>query len=1261
MMAQLFVMGDWIGPGEERTANFLKDNLPDNFMVVAGRKLPGKLRTDVDLIVIGVNEIFVLEEKSWGPYVEVGDVYWKSNSHERKTPMDSVTHKAKEVAGLLASRIPDYKNHVARQRVVVGGVIMSHPDLILVKNRFGDDSELIMKLADSAAEIEMTDSKRETKLPLVRDSVLRVLTELPSRDTAVTTIGPYKEIRKDSPIGRIQTFIGVHELTNQEVLLRCYPRSEWGDGDPTQFFLREVDALRRVEGLGRTWASQPPLIDEARDWFVVPIVSAKNVRNLSDSIRRDDPRRVNGHLPVEVTLAVIEDAFTGLAILNAESLLHRIICPERVWLDIGMRVRFSDLYLARIEGDESIILWAQGDPISEKFRAPEVGETLVIATHESDVFSLALSLAFWMKGDLNADATVLKEWLASQDELGRILLRCLSDRPSDRPSSVECVAMVGALRNVNQTPVDETFVEELIEPDALIDGRYRVVRKLGEGGSAVSWLADDVQRGCFVVLKHLKSETVAKESMKEFQTAAKINLRRCARVWDIKNTPPPGIIVHEYVEGQSLRDRTNIEPMRTDTARQVTLEILDVLQELHSQDIVHGDLNAGNIIVSGDWSPSLIDFGLAAPIGSIPRGFTPATAAPEIRQKQPLSIQSDLYSLSATILALMLGRPIVIDQDNLEADNAHAPNYLTAAERAQWQNDGTALIETLFEALASDPTERPQSAKAFAEKIRLARGVVEPSYTADPNVVNPVVNELRSQYRGSQVGNANNRGLDTPFALATYVPTKLDSVLVPAILNGDLDLVCLTGNPGDGKTSFLVALRKKLVESGGQIIDEDDAGWIIKLNGRTFTSVYDASESHESLSSDELVLKALNPLKSGTNHTTLLAINDGRLLQFFTDYTHEFEELAAEVKSQINLKVRRNPRIAIIDLKVRTLSDFNGFGLAQEIISSFTNPILWEICNTCVAQPVCPIFSNVEFLRNQATESITELVLTSHLRRRRRATIRDLRSALAYVITGDRSCEDVKTSFQDGQDLRIDSRAMTADLVFDLESEDYLVQEWSQLDPARIVAPLSERSLRQDPVTREHLRSEPDQVMRDIRTLFLKRLGNDSEYFQELRSYRYFDEYIHALKSPGPEFSDRLLLGMSRMIGAPGYSSKGLGIGEKQIDGLWSVIKVIPPDEFEILVEELGSSYIESIPDSLMVRHVRGAEMTLTLDSAEMILRCADGEILGDVDSEAVRREVASYGQKLLRQRVQEVIVVDPSGVPEKIYSNDGNLIRSLS
>ena len=102
-------------------------------------------------------------------------------------------------------------------------------------------------------------------------------------------------------------------------------------------------------------------------------------------------------------------------------------------------------------------------------------------------------------------------------------------------------------------------------------------------------------------------------------------------------------------------------------------------------------------------------------------------------------------------------------------------------------------------------------------------------------------------------------------------------------------------------------------------------------------------------------------------------------------------------------------------------------------------------------------------LRGSAQTAVEELVATSYLRRQRRATFRDVRSALAWLITGDRSCENVHEARERGMDLRKGDDVLVEDLAFDPRSADYLVQEWADLDPASIAAPDVERAARADP------------------------------------------------------------------------------------------------------------------------------------------------------------------------------------------------------
>jgi len=507
--------------------------------------------------------------------------------------------------------------------------------------------------------------------------------------------------------------------------------------------------------------------------------------------------------------------------------------------------------------------------------------------------------------------------------------------------------------------------------------------------------------------------------------------------------------------------------------------------------------------------------------------------------------------------------------------------------------------------------------------------------------------------------------MDDEFAVATYVPTRLDLSLLPAVVAGQIDVVLLTGNPGDGKTSFLVAVRQALLDEGGQLLRDDESGWVISMRGRTFATVYDASESHEALTSDDLVHAALRPVEQG-GHTALLAVNDGRLLQFFTDYRHEYPAIAREVRRRMDGQEPSDDRLALVDLKQRALAGYDGRGLALEIAEVFTQPQLWTACVDCQAQGACPILRNAETMRGPAQNGVGELLLTSHLRRRRRATVRDVRSALAWLITGDLSCEEVHAAVVGGLDLTRGVNSLLPDLTFTTVSGDYLVTEWSELDPAGVIAPAVERTVRAEWRRPESLLEDRVAIDRALRLAFLEADGAALHVRRELRSYRYLDEYVHMVQSPDSDARDRILLGLSRIAGAPGFSDQGLAVGERRSGGSWAVLKLIDGGEFSLVADGGVDVYIESIADSLRLVHVgpQGvgtANLPLTLDTAELILRAADGEILGDVDSEALRQEVEAFAAKLRRQAAESALIVDPAGVAEQVMRRGGNLERTPS
>src|ERR1700691_6327195 len=119
-------MGDFHGPGEQKTAETLARELPGSWQVIAGRKLGGARRDDLDLVVVGDRALFLVEEKAWGPRVEVGDQFWKVKGEERRNPLDRVNHLARVLAGQFRDRVPGYEQALRGRRLVNAAVVLSH-------------------------------------------------------------------------------------------------------------------------------------------------------------------------------------------------------------------------------------------------------------------------------------------------------------------------------------------------------------------------------------------------------------------------------------------------------------------------------------------------------------------------------------------------------------------------------------------------------------------------------------------------------------------------------------------------------------------------------------------------------------------------------------------------------------------------------------------------------------------------------------------------------------------------------------------------------------------------------------------------------------------------------------------------------------------------------------------------------------------------------------------------------------------------------
>jgi serine/threonine-protein kinase len=166
---------------------------------------------------------------------------------------------------------------------------------------------------------------------------------------------------------------------------------------------------------------------------------------------------------------------------------------------------------------------------------------------------------------------------------------------------------------------------DLYAPGTLVGGKYRLERKLGEGGMGAVWSAHHAQLDTAVAIKLIRGEANRKDMalrlMQEARAAAKLGHPAIVRVFDVGETDQGDpFIVMEQLEGESLQDRLIREHRLSATdAAQLLLPIADALRTAHAKGIVHRDIKPDNVFLSSDAAsgdsasiqPKLVDFGIA--------------------------------------------------------------------------------------------------------------------------------------------------------------------------------------------------------------------------------------------------------------------------------------------------------------------------------------------------------------------------------------------------------------------------------------------------------------------------------------------------------------------------------------------------------------------------------------------------------------------------------------------------------------------------
>jgi serine/threonine protein kinase len=1277
-MAQYFQLGDFGGPGEPIAAEILKNGLPEDWIVVANRRLPNSNDNEIDFIVIAENHFFIVENKHWYGRYKANDVHWETKtSHgvlsRNGSPLAQAKNQSYVLLNLLRRRVYGFSGAIPKhqRRSTESFAFLTHPDFSLDDSLLTPTEKKRVLYPNNVVEVLTTyDASNDLNLGFkhIRNDVTKFAIGLEGLDNTLKSIREYEIIERLPDLVSIRVFKVRHAISGRESVLRCYEFDPLKNDILTEFHKREVMVLSKLESTNRTWKLMDSFFDSATGWYVVPCQPVQNTMSLKDTLTTEFPKRQSdGIIQIEDAISFLKKAFTALSeVQNAvpnKVVVHRLLSPERVWISTEKsEIYFTDFVGAKMASLEefgtgtAVVSMVQHDESSLPWRAPEAKHFLEESEPKSDVYSLGLIMAHWLTDSFDLQNEEFTTRLDSYFELQNLFSNVLNTNVQERWNAQQVLLELESLQT--QFVVDDE--QEDWEVNQVVDDRYTLKELLGSGGQADAWRATSIFSGEEVVVKRIKD--IDHLIMVNDEIFLGLKLQETFGVAPLRDKiTSPLCLVYKYVAGKTLHDYfQESEAIDVDAVKAITLKALNILKEVHSKNLVHGDISQKNVIfddTSDESAVSLIDFGLTTVVGGEVKGSTKLFAAPEVLMKSPVTQSSDLYSLAAVILHGLLGRPPYagLPRDTFDV------LYLSDGEKQRFTDDQLAFMDVLFRAVSEEITNRPADAEEFITQVNQAKALVPPEITNPEARINPFVEYLRGNYQYSRNGAVEMLGLDidNEYDMRTYVKTQLDEKFLPAILDKSVSLGILTGNPGDGKTAFLVTILEKLRKlPGARVTHEDRGGWVVELDGHIYESILDASESFGGLSSDERLSLLLNNVRSG-NHSGLIAMNDGRMRKYFSDHATQFEDLAEDVEDYLSRGSEPMTKgFKIIDLKLRTLANFENQGLAKNVLDAMVAVENWKECVSCISQLQCPIFANRNSLAQGAAEPLTKLVLASHLRRKRRATFRDLRSAFSWSITGDLTCEEVNEASLQGQNLMLNQSRLLPNLVFDSVSSGYLLSEWSEMDPALRANPrLERRLLDSNPNRREDIEFKQ-------RAVYLNVDKNWNEEFSdaEVFGYRYFDEFVSLLEQDNLEIAKkRMLLGLSRITSSPVFVGDGLAIGNTGKDTGWTVLRIVDETNFELRSSSRASEFVEYVPDTLRLiySHTPGSPsvvLRIPLDMYELIASAAHGFIADDEGSDSILYEIKYFTNRLASATASEAILVGPTGSKSKASLVDGRI-----
>src|SRR3954447_22770442 len=282
-------------------------------------------------------------------------------------------------------------------------------------------------------------------------------------------------------------------------------------------------------------------------------------------------------------------------------------------------------------------------------------------------------------------------------------------------------------------------------PPALLAQRYRLERRIAQGGMAEVWLATDMSLSRQGAVKILKSTlatdpVVAERFRREAITVARLSHPNIVAVHDTIDYNGRQAVVMQLVNGKSLRQLLD-EQKRLGPA--LTMHIGScvpaALAAAHKASLVHRDVKPGNILIPPDGRVLLADFGIAKGLSSADEltseNVMMGTAkylSPEQLRGKPLDGRADLYALGLVLYECLAGRVPFLGETDADTALARLQRDPTDLNRLR-ATLPHGLSTLIHELLARNPDDRPATGGELRNRLtRIASGIDDPTTTLTP-------------------------------------------------------------------------------------------------------------------------------------------------------------------------------------------------------------------------------------------------------------------------------------------------------------------------------------------------------------------------------------------------------------------------------------------------------------------------------------------------------------------------------------------------